>query len=387
MRIPLLLQVVIAVALGLILGTVVPLPVVRAFLTFNGIFAEYLEFCIPLIILALVSGGISGLGTHSGKLVLITVAIAYGSTLFSGFFTYFSCQAVFPSLLNYDMTISSMSLKGIHADILPYFNINIEPLMNVMTALTLAFVIGLGIAACKAKTLLECVTESQRIIETVIQYTIIPFLPLFIFGIFLKMTAMGDAARTIAVFGKVICVIFALHVLLLLIQYVTAGAIGRKNPFRLLWTMLPAYATALGTSSSAATIPVTLKQTILNGVRPAIAQFCVPLCATIHLAGSTMKITAFAMTVVLLSGQPLNTATFAQFICLLGITMVAAPGVPGGAIMAATAVLQSVLGFNEQNIALMITLYIATDSFGTACNVCGDGAISVVVDRIAGEKE
>lgn len=382
MKIPLLLQVVIAVSLGLALGAVVPLPVVRAFITFNGFFSEYLEFCIPLIILALVTGGISGLGLRSGPLVLITVAIAYGSTLFSGFFTFFSCRAIFPVLLS-GMSIDAAAVDGASTDILPFFTVALEPLMNVMTALTFAFLLGLGIAARGAKTLQACVTESQQIIESVIQYTIIPLLPLFIFGIFLKMTALGAAGATIAVFGKAICVIFALHVLLILIQYCVAGIIARRNPLSLLWNMLPAYATALGTSSSAATIPVTLRQTLLNGVRPTIAQFCVPLCATIHLAGSTMKITAFAMTVVLLSGQPISLSLFTQFIFLLGVTMVAAPGVPGGAIMAATAVLQSVLGFSDPQVALMITLYIATDSFGTACNVCGDGAIAVVLDRIA----
>ena len=147
--------------------------------------------------------------------------------------------------------------------------------------------------------------------------------------------------------------------------------------------MLPAYATALGTQSSAATIPVTLAQTIKNGVSEAIAIFVIPLCATIHLSGSTMKITACAMAILCMTGEPATFASMSGFILMLGITMVAAPGIPGGAIMAALGLLQSMLGFNETLQALMIALYIAMDSFGTACNVTGDGAIAVVVDRIA----
>ncbi|MGM9760491.1 MAG: cation:dicarboxylate symporter family transporter, partial [Parabacteroides sp.] len=220
-------------------------------------------------------------------------------------------------------------------------------------------------------------------IEMVISSVIIPLLPLHIFGIFLNMTVSGQVMSIISMFLKVILVIFVLHVLLLLIQFVIAGAVSHRNPFRLLKNMLPAYATALGTQSSAATIPVTLAQAVKNGVRSSIAIFVIPLCATIHLSGSTMKITACAMAILIMSGQPILFADFAGFIMMLGITMVAAPGVPGGAIMAALGVLQSMLGFNETMQALMIALYIAMDSFGTACNVTGDGAIAVMVDRIA----
>ena len=216
---------------------------------------------------------------------------------------------------------------------------------------------------------------------------IIPLLPLHIFGIFLNMTVSGQVMSVVTMFMKVIVVIFILHVFLLIVQFVIAGGLSGKNPFRLLKNMLPAYATALGTQSSAATIPVTLAQTIKNGVRKTIAVFVIPLCATIHLSGSTMKITACAMAIMYMSGEPVTFAALAGFIMMLGITMVAAPGVPGGAIMAALGVLQSMLGFNETLQALMIALYIAMDSFGTACNVTGDGAIAVIVDKIAGKEQ
>lgn len=384
MKIPLLVQVILAVFFGLLMGNYLPIPVVRVFMTFNCVFSDYLGFTIPLIILSLVAAGIAGLGARSGWLLLTTVAIAYGSTLFSGFLTYFSCEYSFPKLLA-GVTVNAPEQAETIDKLAPFFDIDIEPIMGVMTALVMAFMFGMGTAVCKAETMKKFIDDAQKIIETVIQYTIIPLLPLFIYGIFLKMSATDKTDTIVPVFGKVIVVVIILHVALLLIQYCIAGSIARRNPFKLLWNMLPAYATALGTSSSAATIPVTLRQVLKNGVHPAIAHFCVPLCATIHLAGSTLKITAFAMAVVLISGGALTLTDFAPFIFLLGITMIAAPGVPGGAIMAATALLQSVLGFDADNVALMITLYIATDSFGTACNVCGDGAIAVVVNRISGK--
>jgi Na+/H+-dicarboxylate symporter len=267
----------------------------------------------------------------------------------------------------------------------PYFEVAMPPLMDVMTALLLSFTIGLGLSYIEGTVLKDGFTDFKEIITMLIEVVIIPLLPLHIFGIFLNMTVSGQVAGIIAMFLKVILVIFVLHVLLLLIQFSLAGSVSHKNPLRLLRNMLPAYATALGTQSSAATIPVTLAQAIKNGVRQNIAIFVIPLCATIHLAGSTMKIVACAMAILFMSGEPVILTAFAGFILMLGITMVAAPGVPGGAIMAALGLLQSMLGFNETLQALMIALYIAMDSFGTACNVTGDGAIAILVDKIAGK--
>ena len=183
---------------------------------------------------------------------------------------------------------------------------------------------------------------------------------------------------------RVVIVVLVLEVVILTVQFVVAGVIGRRNPFRALVTMLPAYLTALGTSSSAATIPVTLRQTKKNGVSDAVASFTIPLCATIHLAGSTSKIFSFAFAIVLTQDLNVSITQWIGFIFMLGITMVAAPGVPGGAIMAATGLLSTMLGFNDQQVALMIATYIALDSFGTATNVTGDGAIAIIVDRMAG---
>ena len=190
-----------------------------------------------------------------------------------------------------------------------------------------------------------------------------------------------------SIFIRVILIIFVPQIVLLLFQFGIAGLVSKKNPLKLLRNMLPAYFTALGTSSSAATIPVTLDQTIKNGVKEDVANFTIPLCATIHLSGSTMKIVAFSMALVMMQGLPVDFAVFAGFIFMLGITMVAAPGVPGGAIVAALGLIQTMLGFDENMQALMVALYISIDSFGTACNVTGDGAISVIMDKIVDVRE
>lgn len=385
-KITLLAKVVIAIAAGVVFGQFLPAGIARLFVTFNSLFGNFLSFSIPLIILGLVAPAIGELGKGAGKLLFLTALIAYVSTILSGFFTFFSSAAVFPSIIPVTSSLSAVDNPE-EFMLLPYFKVAMPPLMDVMTALLLSFTIGLGLSSIFGNTLRNGFKDFKEIITKLIEAVIIPLLPLHIFGIFLNMTVSGQVFSIITMFLKIIVFIFILHVLLLVMQFCVAGAVGKKNPFKLLKTMLPAYMTALGTQSSAATIPVTLAQTIKNGVRENIAVFTVPLCATIHMAGSTMKITACAMAIMYMSGLPVQFTEFGGFILMLAITMVAAPGVPGGAIMAALGLLQSMLGFNETLQALMIALYIAMDSFGTACNVTGDGAIAVIMDKIAGERK
>lgn len=271
-------------------------------------------------------------------------------------------------------------------DISPFFTVAIPPVMNVMTSLILAFTLGLGIAHLDSTALKNVCNDFKEIIAKTIQTVILPLLPIYIFGIFLNMTHSGQVYNILMVFIKIIGVIFLLHIFLLVFQYTIAALFVHRNPFKLLGKMMPAYFTALGTQSSAATIPVTLRQTVKNGVTEDIAGFVIPLCATIHLSGSTLKIVACALALMIMQGMPFDFPMFAGFIFMLGITMVAAPGVPGGAIMAALGILSSMLGFGESEQALMIALYIAMDSFGTACNVTGDGAIALIIDKFFGKK-
>ncbi|WP_195360354.1 dicarboxylate/amino acid:cation symporter [Odoribacter splanchnicus] len=380
MKLGLLPRIIIAIALGIVCGLFFPGWIVRIFLTVNSLFGNFLNFIIPLLILGLVAPGIADLGKGAGRLLLITALLAYGFTLFSGFFTYFTCDLSYPWLLNTSDKLSAVADNTVVLQ--PYFTVEMPAVMGVMSALILAFTLGLGMSVIDGNRLKSVMDDFKDIINQVITAVIIPVLPLYIFGIFLNMTNSGQVAGVMNVFLKIIVVIFVMTVVLLFIQFFIAGMVGKKNPLRLFRNMLPAYMTALGTQSSAATIPVTLEQTIRNGVRPDLAGFVIPLCATIHLSGSTMKIVACSMAIMLMSGMEINFAQFAGFIMMLGIAMVAAPGVPGGAIMAALGLLQSMLGFDETAQGLMIALYIAMDSFGTATNVTGDGAIAVIVDRI-----
>ena len=383
-KIGLLPRIGIAILLGILVGLWSPDWLVRVFATFNGLFGNFLSFIIPPLILGLITPAIAELGRGAGKWLGITAAIAYGSTLFGGFMAFAICMAVFPSML----TEGSFSEVSNPEDALlgPFFTVDMPPPFGVMTALVLSFVIGICLTLMPKGVLQQGFTEFRTVIEKVITGVIIPLLPLYIFGIFLNMTAGGQVFEVIKTFIGVILLVFGLTVLLLLIQYVVAGLIAGRNPFTSLRTMLPAYATALGTSSSAATIPVTLRQTIAMGVRKPIASFVIPLCATIHLAGSTVKIVSFSLAVMFLSGNAIDIPVFVGFIFMLGITMVAAPGVPGGAIVTAAGLLTSMLGFTEPQVALMIATYIAIDSFGTATNVTGDGAIAMVVDRLTGHE-
>lgn len=381
-RIGLLTRIIIAIILGILLGNFLPAPLVRFFVTFNGVFSEFLSFSIPLIIVGLVTIAIADIGKGAGKMLIVTALIAYGATLFSGFLAYFTGATVFPSMIERQIPLEEISeAQGIQA----FFTVSIPPLMNVMTALILAFTLGLGLAQLKSDALKNVARDFQAIIVRMISAVILPLLPIYIFGIFLHMTHSGQVFSILKIFIQIIGVIFILHIGLLIFQYSIAALFVHKNPFKLLGKMMPAYFTALGTQSSAATIPVTLEQSKKNGVSPEIAGFVIPLCATIHLSGSTLKIVSCALALMMMQGIPYDFPLFAGFIFMLGITMIAAPGVPGGAIMAALGILQSMLGFDESTQALMIALYIAMDSFGTACNVTGDGAIALVVDKIMGK--
>ena len=374
----LLPRIVIAIVMGIALGNVLPEVWVRVFVTFNDIFSQFLGFLIPLIIIGLVTPAIADIGHSAGRLLLLTVGLAYADTIVAGLLAFTTGTMLFPMLIDSEVSMAVEKAEALQ----PYFQLQIPAILDVMAALVSSFVIGIGIAYTDSPTLKKGFSEFRTIIEKTIQAVIIPLLPLYIFGIFLGMTFTGEAYHIIVVFAKIICIIFLLHIIILLYEFLIAGGLARKNPLRLLVNMLPAYFTALGTSSSAATIPVTLRQTKKNGVSDEIASFCVPLCATIHISGSMMKITCCALTVCLISGLPHDLPLFLHFILLLGVCMVAAPGVPGGAAMAALGPLAGVLGFSPDAQALIIALYIAMDSFGTACNVTGDGALAVIIDKL-----
>ena len=361
------------------LGTITPDWITRTCLTFNSIFSQFLNFLIPLIILGFVAPAIADIGKSAGRMLITTAILAYGFTILAGGLSYIAGSGLFPSIIE---KTAELSVAESSDGLKPYFNVEIPSIMPVMTALVSAFTFGLGIAYLKSDILKRGFDEFRDIVSMAIRRVIIPLLPFYILGIFLNMTSAGQVWPILNTFARIILIIFALHIFILLLQFCIAALCTRRNPLRLLWTMMPAYFTALGTQSSAATIPVTLRQTISMGVTEETAGFVVPLCATIHMSGSTLKIVACALALMIMQGHPYDAGMFMGFISMLAVTIIAAPGVPGGAIMASLGLLSSMLGFTEADNAMMIALYIAMDSFGTACNVTGDGSIALIVGRI-----
>lgn len=381
----LLFWIVVAIVLGICCSFFFPEWLARIFITFNGLFSNFLGFFVPVLIFALITPAIAGLGRGAGKWLGITAGIAYGSTVISGLIAWALSTALYPWLLGDQALVTDV--EDVDAGGLsPFFEVEIPAPFEVMTALVLAFCLGLAMTAVKSETMYKVATELEGAIMKVVTSFVIPLLPLFIFGIFLNLGMNENMGATMAAFGKVLLLSVIMTIVLLVIQYLIAGAVAGVNPFKALRNMLPAYFTALGTSSSAASIPVTLRSTLNNKVDENVAGFVVPLCATIHLSGSMMKIGLYAFAVIYMGGLDVSPGPSLGFILLLGIMMIAAPGVPGGAIMAATGLLASMLGFNEEMVALMIAAYIVVDSFGTAANVTGDGAIALVLNRFASGK-
>lgn len=385
----LLVRIIVAMCAGVGAAYVMPLWLTRVFETFNAVFSQLLGFVIPLIILGFVAPAIAEVGRKAGRMLLATVALAYLATLLAGFGSFWVSDALFPGMvqpLGGDAAALATDAAGsVPAGLTPYFTVEMPALMPVMTALILSFVLGVGsVAFAPESAMRRLLGEFRAIVSGLISKVVIPLLPIYIFGIFLNMTVAGQVAGILGTFAKIIAVIFALHVGVLLVQFGVAACFSRgsRNPLRLLATMMPAYFTALGTQSSAATISVTLRQAVKMGVPEQVAGFTVPLCATIHMSGSVLKIVACAVALMLATGSSYDPELFAGFICMLGVTIVAAPGIPGGAIMAALGLLTSMLGFTDADCALMIALYIAMDSFGTACNVTGDGALAIIIARL-----
>jgi len=381
-KIGLLPRLIIAIIIGLVIGEYLPQVFTEILATFNGLFGNFLGFVIPLIIVGFIVPGIGDLGRGAGKSLAMTAALAYCFTVFSGLLSFGVGSTVYKHILSPGSLTLGNTENPEHALLAPLFTVEMPPLLGVMSALIIAFILGIGIAAIQGNAIKKVMNEFQEIIAKLITAIIIPLLPFHVMGIFANMTFAGQVGQIFNVFFKVFALIILLQLTVLTVQYIIAGGIIRKNPIKLLRKMTPAYFTALGTQSSAATIPVTLRQAKRMGVRGLVADFVIPLSATIHLSGSTITITSCAMAIMTINGMATLFIDFLPFILALGVTMVAAPGVPGGAIMAALGLLQSMLGFNDTLISLMIALYLAQDSFGTATNVTGDGAIALIIDKL-----
>ena len=396
-KLPLLAWIVIAIAAGVLIGLFTPgmisgindatgaaIPtdlVVQLFVSFSTVFSAFLSFSIPLIIIGFIVPGIGSLAQGAGKMLGITVGLSYLSSILAGFLALTCALLLYPIILKGQQLASFDNPENALST--GYVSIQLTPIMGVLSALILSFILGLGITALKTRAMLNLFEDFQVIVEKMLGYVIIPLLPVHIVGVFANMTLAGQVAKILSVFGLVFVMVIILHWVTLALQYSVAGAISRRNPIQMLKTMLPAYFTAIGTQSSAATIPVTVRSAKKAGISPRVVDFAIPLCATIHLSGSMITITSCSVAVLFMTGQHPDFGSLIPMILVLGVMMVAAPGVPGGGVMTAIGLLQSMLGFDASMIALMIALYLAQDSFGTATNVTGDATIAALTERIS----
>lgn len=373
----LVLGIIFGILIGVISKTLGMYHVVRALNTFSGLFGGFLNFFIPLIIIGFVASGIADLGKGSGKLLGITVLFSYVSTIIAGIVAFLLGQSILPKLIK---NSSNVFKSNVYLE--PFFKVDIPPIMGVMSALILAFVLGICIPYIKGKNLLEVTKDFKGIVEIIVKNVIIPLVPIHIAGIFSKLTASGEIIQTLKTFSSVYLIIIPLQIAYIVLQYSIAYAVSRKNPVKAIRNMIPGYMMALGTQSSAASIPVNLQCAKKNGLSEDVVDFVIPLCATIHLAGDTITLVLGAMGIMLMSGQSPTAAMMIPYIFMLGVTMVAAPGIPGGGVYATLGLLKDMLMFNPVQQGLMIAIHFAQDSFGTATNVCGDGAIAIVIDKL-----
>ena len=378
-KLSLFVKVLIAIVAGALIGLVAPDPLVRIFKTFNVLFAQLLKFIVPLLVLGLVTPAIANVGRGAGKMLLIVMGIAYLSTICAGFFSHLCASNVLPLYLRAgELSSESVSAK----EILPYIDLKIPPVCDIMTALVLSFMFGVGIIFTNAGALKKAFNEFGGIIKLTIEKAIIPFLPIYIFTMICEMSARGVIAVVLGTGAKIILTGVVLTLIWLVLQYCVAGAIAGKNPFKCLWNMLPAYLTAFSICSSSAAIPVTSSCAKKNGLDDAIVDFTIPLCSTVHMCGSTIKLAVSSIAVAYIFGAPLPFSVYMHFVLMQGIAAVAAPGVMGGVLMASVGLLETIMGFTPDQTALVMTLYLALDGYGPACNVTGDGAIAIIADKI-----
>ena len=377
-------KVVIAIVIGALLGLILPDVVIRIFKTFNVLFAQLLKFVVPLLVLGLVTPSIANLGRGAGKMLLTVMLIAYCSTVCGALFSYGVSSNILPMYL----TPGELSAEAVaEKEFLPYIDLKIPPICDIMTALVLSFVVGVGIIFTGANGLKKGFEEFGEIVKLTIENVIIPFLPVYIFTMICEMSAKGVIDVVLGTGFKVILTGVVLSILYLIVQYCIAGIIARKNPLKMIWNIIPAYLTGFSICSSSACIPVTYECTLKNGVRKDIADFVIPLCSTVHMCGSTIKLTVTSVAVAYMFGEPITFGLFMQFALMQAIAAVAAPGVMGGVLMASVGLLGTVLGFSDTMTTLMMTIYLALDGYGPAVNVSGDAAIAVIADRLFGGKK
>ncbi len=379
-KLSLVWKIVLAMALGIAAGFVLPECGIRLCKTFEVLVTVLLKFMVPLVILGLVTAAIIEAGKNSGKMLLATFALVIVSVVLSGYFSFGASVAAYPYVLPEKMAEDFAKL----AKVQPYFKIGIPPPFDIMTTLALAVIGGLAIVFTHSGSLAAVALDGKKCVAWMIGSIIIPVLPWYIFAMMAGMTAGGKIVSLLVVFLCMILVSWAVTLGYLVLQYCLVGAYVRRNPFKAIWGMRGAYLTAFATCSSAASIPVSLENVKGLGVRDEVAGLVVPLCATIHLAGSMIKLVCCAVALIMLSGGSLQLGTMSVFIFVMTVTAIAAPGVPGGVITSSLGALGSILLLTPEQCSMLMTVYLAMDGVGSSCSVCGHGAIALAVDRISG---
>jgi len=381
LKLGLLPRLFFALAVGIVIGLCAPDWVIRSTNCFRDLFGQFIKFFVPFIIVGLVTPAIAETGKGAGRMLLVTMGIACVSTLCAGYFAYGVSSTVFPRLVDAQALDAAAAAKALPA----FFSLKIPPVMDVTTALVTSFMLGLGMIAVRAETLQRAMSELRDVVSLTIAKAFVPFLPAYVMTVLADLTASGKLAAVGGGSVKIMLVALLTTTSVLILQYLVAGAIAHRNPFKALWTMLPAYLTGWGCCSSAATIPYTLAQTKKNGVSDETADLVIPLCANVHLSGSMTNMVVYAAGLMVLMGETLPIGAFTEYILMISVIAVASPGVPGGVVLASASVAEAALGFTPERYAIMIALYMALDGMGTAVNLTGDGAIALIVDRLKGE--
>lgn len=374
----LIFKLLISVVLGMIIGQFSSTKNIILLETIKYILGQIIFFTIPLIILGFIAPAIAKLKNNAGKMLIAMLSLSYLSSIGAAFFSMILGYSIIPYL-----SINS-SVKGLRTLPEVFFKLDIPPIMPVMSALILAIFIGLAVVWTNSEIFTNILLDFNKIVLALVNRIVIPILPIFIFCTFASLAYEGSITKQLPVFIKIIGIIIICHFVWLSVLYAIGAIVSKKNPFDIIRNYIPAYLTAVGTMSSAATLPVALKCAKNTKVlKKDIIDFAIPLGSTTHLCGSVLTEVFFLMTVsrILYSKLP-SLPTMIIFIILLGIFAVGAPGVPGGTVLASLGIIVSVLKFNDTGIALMLTIFALQDSFGTACNITGDGALALILQGI-----
>ena len=377
-KLGLLPKLALGILIGVILGFVANEQLMSVIGAVKGVMGSIIFFAVPLVIFGFVTPAITGLKENASKMLGVYLGLSYGSAVGASLFSVLAGYAIIPFL---NISNQASQLKELPA---PAFELAIPPVMPVMSALVLAILVGLSVIWTKAEQMDNLLNEIQKMILSIVEKIIIPILPIFVAATFAGLAYEGTFTQQLPIFFKMVIIVLIGHFIWLALLYGIGGLVSKKNPLEVVKHYGPTYLTAMGTMSSAATLPVALECASKSKVLPEkIVNFAIPLGATTHLCGSVLTETFFCMTIAqILYGSMPSFGTMLMFSLLFGVFAVGAPGVPGGTVMASLAIVISILGFDETGVGLLMAIFAIQDSFGTACNVTGDGALALILRGI-----